>query len=141
LPPGTTGDVWAESIIEAMSVAFDWYRPEAVVLQTGADPHFLDPLGHLMVTAQEWLEPVQWIHERGLPTVAAGGGGYEITAVPRMWAAATLTLMGRKIPEIDWSSLPEPWGLVAWWDEALPSPREVGREGAHRALALLRQRV
>ncbi|MCW5939333.1 MAG: hypothetical protein KF884_02615 [Fimbriimonadaceae bacterium] len=141
LPPGTTGDVWAESTIEALLVAFDWFRPEAVVLQTGADPHFLDPLGHLMVTAQEWLEPVTWVMERGLPTVAAGGGGYEITAVPRMWAAATLTLLGRKIPEIQWPILPDEWGLRSWWDDETPCPRGHGVLSARRSLSLLKERV
>ena len=44
----------------------------------GSDPHFSDPLGHLNVSAQEWLEAVRIVDGFGLPLVACGGGGYNI---------------------------------------------------------------
>jgi acetoin utilization protein AcuC len=141
LPPGTTGDVWSEATVEALRLAFERFRPQAVVLQSGSDAHFLDPLGSLMVTAQEWAVPVRWLKEQGLPIVCCGGGGYGLTAVPRMWAAAALTLLGRKIVDIDWGQLPREWGLHGWWDDHLPWPRGAGREAADDALRALRSRT
>lgn len=60
----------------------------------GTDAHFLDPLAHLNVAAQDWLEAVRLVKEAGLPIVALGGGGYSLDTVPRMWVSACLTLAG-----------------------------------------------
>ena len=35
---------------------------------------------------------VKQVKALGIPIVALGGGGYNMTTVPRMWAAACLTL-------------------------------------------------
>ncbi|HXH61733.1 MAG TPA: hypothetical protein VNI20_10295, partial [Fimbriimonadaceae bacterium] len=55
LEPGTTGDVWLWAFENGIMPRVREFAPQAVVLQMGTDPHFLDPLGHLQVAAQEWL--------------------------------------------------------------------------------------
>lgn len=111
LPPGTTGDTWLWAFQKGILPALEWFRPEAIVLQMGTDTHFEDQLGRLKNTAQEWTEAVRLIREFGVPIVALGGGGYNLEVVPRMWVAATLTLMGRETDSL---------GL---WDAHLPEPR------------------
>lgn len=129
LAPGTTGEVWMRAFRGGVMPALQRFDPGAIVLQMGTDAHMLDPLAHLRVTAQEWLEAVREVRDLGKPIVAVGGGGYHLDTVPRMWAAASLTLMGREVP----NRLPEPlaaeWGVSDTFD-ALPDPRGGGDEEA-----------
>jgi acetoin utilization protein AcuC len=99
MPPSCTDRLWFGAFEATVRRAFELFRPEAVVMQMGTDPHYLDPLGHLSLTAQGWLRAVELIAGYGLPTVATGGGGYELTTVPRMWTLACACLAGRTLPE------------------------------------------
>ncbi len=99
LAPFTDDELWWEAFQEIVPMVFERFQPEAVVLQMGADAHFLDPLAHLSLTAQGWIRAVAWAKLLGLPTVALGGGGYNLTTVPRMWAWAIATLVGAELPD------------------------------------------
>jgi len=99
LAPETDDDIWWWAFEQVVPRAFEWFRPQALVLQMGADPHYLDPLGHLNLTAQGWLRAVAWACSLQLPTVALGGGGYNLTTVPRMWTLAVATLAGVELPD------------------------------------------
>ena len=124
LAPLTTGDTWLMAMERVVIPSLQRFEPRAIVLQMGADAHVTDPLGHLMVTVQEWLAAIQMVKALGLPIVALGGGGYDLANVPRMWTAATLTLLG--LP------LPMDRGLT---DKHLPEPRW---QGLHEAEAMVR---
>ena len=87
---GTTGDVWLWIFEQTILPALERFQPEAIVLQMGADPHFADPLAQVNCRQQDWLEAVKRIRDLKLPTVAVGGGGYNINNVPRMWTSAIL---------------------------------------------------
>lgn len=122
LEPLTTGLVWLDAFREVAKRAFDRFRPEAVVLQMGCDPHTLDPLGRLQVRVQDWLGAVQTVKEFGLPIVAVGGGGYRISNVPRMWTAAVLTLAGMEVPARMPDSIPADWGMTTFMDPEEQEP-------------------
>lgn len=117
LLPMTTGDVWLSAFETIFAATVDRFQPGAIVLQMGADAHFRDPLGHLQVAVQEWLAAVELVRDRRLPIVALGGGGYEMSNVPRMWAAATLTLLDRAVPDL------QPGSDVPFLDREIPIPR------------------
>jgi len=114
--PGASPSGWHSAFRDGIVPAIQEFKPEAIVLQMGTDSHFLDPLARIENDAQTWLEAVKDVKALGLPTVALGGGGYEITTVPRMWAAATLTLMDVPVPK----NVPEPfgstWGMPRFMD-------------------------
>jgi acetoin utilization protein AcuC len=137
LLPGTTGDTWLWAFREGILPLVRTFKPDAIVLQMGTDSHYLDPLGHLENTAQEWLHAVQDVRDLSLPTVALGGGGYTLNAVPRMWTAACLTLAGIEVPE----RLPEPygsaWGTPYFLDQELPSPRGQGKDYAEEVVRIV----
>jgi acetoin utilization protein AcuC len=135
---GTTGDVWLWAFESAVLPALERFRPQAIVLQIGTDAHFLDPLAHLRVAAQDWLTAVRRIGELGIPLVAVGGGGYEITCVPRMWTAAVLTLSAVEFEDRIPEDLAEAWGMPAFFDPHPPGPAGSGRGEAERAIAWLR---
>jgi acetoin utilization protein AcuC len=137
---GTTGDTWLWAFRETVIPAIQAFKPQAIVLQMGTDAHYLDPLAHIRCTAQEWLEAVREIKDEDIPIVAVGGGGYEITCVPRMWTAACLTL-GRVAFDDRLPDFAEQWGMTTYSDAQLPQPRESGRDHAQKVVAWIRQKV
>jgi acetoin utilization protein AcuC len=134
LEPFTTGDTWLWAFENGILPALRRFQPQAIVLQMGTDPHFLDPLGHLQVAAQEWLRAVEHIKALGQPLIAVGGGGYELSCVPRMWAAAVMTLSGIEFEERIPASIPSEWGMQTFADRDLPQPRSQGRAEAEAAI-------
>ena len=137
--PGTTGDVWIDSFNETIIPALKAFNAGAIVLQMGTDAHYLDRLGNLRLTGQEWLEAVKAVKALGLPIVALGGGGYTITTVPRMWAAACLTLgevpFGNELPK----DLQTELETDLFFDPELPRPRGQGREQALEIINALKR--
>ena len=139
LEAGTTGDVWLWAFESGLMKMVERFGPEAIVLQMGTDAHFLDPLGNLEVSAQEWLAAVQLVKDLALPIVAVGGGGYEQSCVPRMWAAAVMTLAGIDFSDEMPDSTPPDWGMTRFFDQHLPSPRDRGKAAAESVVAQLLQ--
>ena len=97
--PYTDDTTWIEAWRASALPILRAFDPEAIVLQMGTDTHVLDPLAHLCLTAQGWLEAVRDVQALGKPIVAVGGGGYNLTTVTRMWALAVTTLAGVEVPD------------------------------------------
>lgn len=114
--PGTSADVWLYAFREGLMPFVREFDPQALVLQMGTDTHRTDPLARVDNDVTHWLAAVEDVRDLGLPTVALGGGGYDVRNVPRMWVAACLTLAGHEVPE----RLPEPmasdWGTPTFRD-------------------------
>lgn len=141
LAPNTTGDAWLWAFEEGVLPALRQFEPKAIVLQMGTDVHFTDPLAHLRVAAQDWLSAVRCIRDLGVPIVAVGGGGYALKAVPRMWAAACMTLAGIEYADALPQDLAEAWEMPTFHDPFPPGPAGSGRAEAERAVAALREKV
>ncbi len=97
--PYTTNDVWLEAWRTGVLPLLRAFEPESILLQLGADAHLRDPLAHVCLTTQGWIAAVQDVMALNVPIVAVGGGGYNMTTVPRMWALATATLAGLTLPD------------------------------------------
>jgi acetoin utilization protein AcuC len=112
LEPFTEGDSYLEIINGIVEPALKWFKPDALIVQAGADAHFSDPLADLMLTTQDFekayrrvIELVnQYCNGKVLFTL---GGGYSITATPRIWIILYLILFDLKIPD----KLPEDWRI------------------------------
>ncbi len=141
LAPFTTGDVWLWAFEQGILPALERFQPEAIVLQMGTDAHFSDPLAHLQVAVQDWLAAVVRIRNLGVPVVAVGGGGYAITAVPRMWVAACLTLAWIEFDHAIPRDLAETWAVPSFFDSNPPGPAGTGMEEAERIVVRLRNEV
>jgi acetoin utilization protein AcuC len=137
----TSGDVWLWAFEQTVLPAMERFQPQALLLQMGADPHYLDRLGHLRVTAADWLAAVRRVHELDLPTVAVGGGGYNLGTVPRMWAAAVLTLRGFHVPDAIPASLAEEWQTSTFFDTCDLPERGAGRAHAEAVVDRVRRAV
>lgn len=68
------------------------FRPEAIVLQCGADSLGCDRLGTFNLSLRGHGECVTYMKEFGLPLMILGGGGYTIRNVSRCWAYETSLL-------------------------------------------------
>jgi len=118
----TTGDVWLNAFLETIPKAIEAFKPGAIVLQMGTDTHTLDPLAHIRSRQQDWLAAVRMIGEMGLPLVALGGGGYNLTTVPRMWVSACLTLGGIPFADEVPADLGDEWHMPTYSDHEPVAP-------------------
>ncbi len=126
----TTGDVWLHAFERTIIPALERYRPGDIVLQLGTDAHVEDPLGHLRCTQGEWLGAVRRVKALGIPIVAIGGGGYNLTTVPRMWISACLTLADQPYPDEVPEDLAQAWQMPTISDHEEPRPRLSGADYA-----------
>ncbi|HEY0868224.1 MAG TPA: hypothetical protein VGE01_12635 [Fimbriimonas sp.] len=133
----TTGEVWLDAFRRTIPPALEKYRPGAIVLQLGTDTHYLDPLGHIRSTQFHWLEAVRDVMALRLPLVAVGGGGYNLTTVPRMWASACLTLAGVPYEDAVPKDLADAWGMPTYGDSE--TPLGVGADFAEDVVGWLRE--
>jgi len=73
------------------------YRPDAVVIQCGADSLARDKLGHFNMSIREHAECIKYMMAFNTPLVLLGGGGYTIENVSRCWAYETGVVLGQEI--------------------------------------------
>jgi len=99
LAPFTPDDVYLWAFREGVLPILDAYQPDYVVSQLGADIHYLDPLTHFAVTTHGYLEVVNEIAARAPRWIAIGGGGYEVTVVPRAWTLAWARMLEMDPPQ------------------------------------------
>jgi acetoin utilization protein AcuC len=131
--PDTTDEVWLSAWRASALKILAKFDPEAIVLQMGTDAHELDPLAHISLTAQGWLEAVKDVRDLGKPIVAIGGGGYNMTTVPRMWTLAVATLAGIKLlDEIPESYSYRAAGLTTLTDHSAPNVSSRELDNARR---------
>lgn len=110
LPPYTRDVSYLYAFQEIVPPLARAFKPEILVSQLGADGHYLDPLTHLMLTTETY-EAVGMLLDQlskelcGGRWIATGGGGYEVTAVPRAWTVLFSTMVGRELED----ALPVEW--------------------------------
>jgi len=131
--PYTTDEIWLGAWREAALPILRAFDPDAILLQMGTDAHFLDPLAHCCLTAQGWLEAVKDVQALDKPIVAVGGGGYNMTTVPRMWTLATATLAGLALPDTVPNSYPHQGEIPTLTDHVSPEMDTRDLEHARRA--------
>ncbi|KRX05810.1 hypothetical protein PPERSA_02342 [Pseudocohnilembus persalinus] len=105
LLPGIDDDMYRELFQTVINMVNSYFRPDAIVLQTGADSVAHDKIGHFNMSIKGHGECVRFIQSLGIPLVVLGGGGYTIHNVSRCWAYETGVLVGQqiggKIPQDD----------------------------------------
>ena len=135
----TTGDVWLDAFVRTIPPAVERFQPQAIVLQLGTDTHYLDPLGHVRSTLGAYVAAVRIVRDLGLPLVAVGGGGYNLTTVPRMWTAAILELLRVEYPDDLPTDLAAEWGIPRFSDANPPFAPGGGREEADRTIETIQK--
>jgi len=110
LPPYTRDVSYLFAFQEVVPSLARAFRPEVIVSQLGADAHYLDPLTHLMLTTETYEAVGRILDELsnemcGGRWIAAGGGGYDVTAVPRVWTLLFAQMAGARLDD----ALPVEW--------------------------------
>lgn len=143
--PYTDDETWYWAWREGAWPIIQSFRPEAVCLECGADPHYLDPLARLCLTAQGWARAIEDVVSLSIPIVALGGGGYNLTTVPRMWALAFSNLFGIPLTNETPVSFSDHDRVPFLRDEEdppiAPHDREHARSYARQTVAELKERV
>lgn len=80
------------------------FRPDAIVLQCGADAVADDPLSHLSLSNNAHRQIVAGLMGMAPRLLVLGGGGYNPWSAGRLWTGVWATLNGHAIPPV----LPEP---------------------------------
>jgi histone deacetylase 1/2 len=94
-------DVSYKCIFESViSSTMQYYRPEAIVLQCGADSLSGDRLGGFNLTMRGHANCINFVKGFGLPTLILGGGGYTVRNVSRTWAYETGQVIGQNMDPI-----------------------------------------
>lgn len=121
LEPFSEGDSYFEVLDKVIKPALAWFKPDALIVQAGADAHYSDPLADNLLTTHDYEKIFNKIIEiadnscngKALFTL---GGGYSQVATPRVWALLYLILNKINIPE----TLPENWRKR--WEQILNKP-------------------
>ena len=112
LEPFTEGESYFEVMNMVLEPAVTWFKPDALVIQAGADAHYTDPLADLMLTTYDfekiYRRVIELINEKSRgKALFTFGGGYSITAAFRIWTILYLILFKKNIPE----RLPLEWRM------------------------------
>ncbi|WP_045523694.1 acetoin utilization protein AcuC [Neobacillus niacini] len=116
----TEDESWLHMYTQSLKEVADFFKPDVILTQNGADSHYYDPLTHLSATMKIYREIPKLAHEIahqycGGKWIAVGGGGYDIwRVVPRAWA---LIWMEMTENSNCYGSLPKDW-LDYWQDKA-----------------------
>lgn len=107
----------------AMREVFEYFKPDVVFTQNGADAHYLDPLTHLCGTMKIYREIPKLAHKLAHEYcdgrwIAVGGGGYDIwRVVPRAWSYIWIEMNDFPAPS---GPLPKEW--LEKWQKESPVP-------------------
>jgi acetoin utilization protein AcuC len=100
----------------------DEFRPQALVLQCGADSLLEDPLSRLALSNLAYLEAIRQLLPLAPRVLVLGGGGYNPWSVGRLWTAIWGLISGRELPD----RLPDAGRAVmerlSWNGGARPDP-------------------
>lgn len=119
----TEDESWLNAYTTALQEVAEFFKPDVILTQNGADSHYLDPLTHLSSTMKIYREIPKLAHKIAHQYcdgrwVAVGGGGYDIwRVVPRAWALIWLEMTENSNCS---GSLPAEW--VEKWQSKSPVP-------------------
>lgn len=137
----TEDESWLEAYTASFREVTEYFKPDVILTQNGADSHYYDPLTHLSSTMGIYKEIPRLAHEMAHAYcdgrwVAVGGGGYDIwRVVPRAWSLIWLEMTENRnnsgpLP-LEWIELwqkESPVSLPIEWDDPYgiypPIPRK-----------------
>jgi acetoin utilization protein AcuC len=118
--PFTQDASWLRAIHALVPPLIERFAPDLLLTVHGCDTHAFDPLTHLALTMESFVNQAQFVHELAHTHcdgrwIAFGSGGYDWRrVVPRSWAIVWSEMSGRTLP----LELPPGW-LARWSNDAL----------------------
>ena len=84
---------------KVFKIAQEFFKPDVVVCQCGADMLNGDPLGGFNLTEDCLPKCLQIVRSANVPMLILGGGGYHLQNTARCWAKMVASLLGKDIDE------------------------------------------
>ncbi|OAF65135.1 hypothetical protein A3Q56_07152, partial [Intoshia linei] len=97
LHDGIDDESYEKIFVPVINKVVEFYQPEAIVLQCGADSLTGDRLGCFNITLKGHGKCVEFVTKLNLPMLILGGGGYTIRNVARCWAYETAVALDVEI--------------------------------------------
>jgi acetoin utilization protein AcuC len=134
LYPYTEDELYLLTFREAALPVIKAFRPDVLVTQLGIDSYHSDPLTHLQVTSRGYIEVVKDFARLGIPWLALGGGGYDLSAVARCWSLAYGVMLDTDWPDQVPSDFAQQYGLQRLRDDiTLDIPPHIRQEARNLA--------
>jgi acetoin utilization protein AcuC len=95
LPVGTFDRAYLHAFEGIVPPLIGAYRPDVIVFELGADTLAGDPLAHLYLTNNTYVEIIKHLLRFHKPILMTGGGGYHVENTVRAWALAWSVLSGQ----------------------------------------------
>jgi len=92
LPVGTFDKAYMYAFESVVLPLLKAYNADVIVFELGADTLAGDPLAHLHLTNNTYVEIINRLLRIGKPILATGGGGYHVENTVRAWALAWTVL-------------------------------------------------
>jgi acetoin utilization protein AcuC len=97
LEPETDDNAFMFLFSEIVMDALDLFSPEVIVGTFGTDTFATDPLTHLKMTNNGYIDAIALLRSRFPRIAALGGGGYNMENTVRGWTLLFAELAGREI--------------------------------------------
>jgi acetoin utilization protein AcuC len=141
LPPYTDDEVYLWAFQQVVPPLLKRFQADAVVTQLGVDTHYTDPLAKLRLTTAGHVALFKAFEALAPRWLALGGGGYDISLVPRAWTLAFGVMSGQAFSD----ELPEhyraKYGGQYLRDDKQPPPDEAMRSRVRRSVESVVARV
>ncbi|MBI5644451.1 MAG: acetoin utilization protein AcuC [Deltaproteobacteria bacterium] len=98
MPPSACDELYFKAFNEIVPPFIDAFKPDILVTQLGVDSFETDPITHLSLTTNSFEKMVERFRSLGIPWVALGGGGYDLSNVARAWTLAWAIMNGVEAP-------------------------------------------
>jgi acetoin utilization protein AcuC len=99
LPVGTFDQAYLFAFDQIVPPLIQAYNPDVIVFELGADTLAGDPLAHLQLTNNVYVEVINHLLRLNRPILMLGGGGYHVENTVRAWALAWTILSDQDIAE------------------------------------------
>lgn len=94
LPVGTYDRAYLDAFESVVLPLIGVFDPDVIVFELGVDALAGDPLAHLHLTNNAYVEIIRHLLNFGKPILATGGGGYNVENSVRAWALAWTVFTG-----------------------------------------------
>lgn len=145
LYPYTEDELYLESFGEIVPPLVRAFAPDVLITQLGIDSYHSDPLTHLQITTRGYVAAINELADLGIPWLAMGGGGYDLSAVARGWTLAYGVMLDVEWPDHLPAGFADSLGVAALRDTInLDVPADVrgkAREFARESTAAVKQEV
>ena len=146
LYPYTDDDTYLWAFREIVPPLLTAFKPDVLVTQLGIDSYHSDPLAHLQISSRGFGEAVREFARMGLPWLATGGGGYDLSAVARCWTLAYGIMLERDWPDEIPTEYREKYGWERLLDSEVPTVvpenvRQEARSFAEKSVESVKQLV